>query len=68
MTLSAALSFLGEVRRDEALRAAVEALGDEADLDSLIDLAGSAGFGFDADELQRAHALDWQMRWARYAR
>lgn len=66
MTLQAALAFLGEARRDEALRSALEALGDEVSFEALVGLGASSGFHFTPEELQRAHALDWQMRWARY--
>ena len=66
MSLQAALAFLGQVRRDEAPRAQVEALAGEATLDALVGIGATANLYFTAEELQRAHALDWRMRWARY--
>ena len=66
MTLQPAIAFLSAARRDEALRAEVDALGDDVTAESLVALAGRAGFEFSAEDLQRAHALDWRMRWARY--
>ena len=68
MSLQAALTFLGEARRVEALRAAVEALGAGATHEALAGIGASAGFDFTPEELERAHALDWGLRWARYNR
>jgi predicted ribosomally synthesized peptide with nif11-like leader len=67
MSLEAALAFVGSVRRDETLRARVEALDDAVTEEDLVHVGGAAGYDFTAEELQRAHALDWRMRWARYA-
>jgi predicted ribosomally synthesized peptide with nif11-like leader len=63
VSLQAALAFLGAVRRDEDLR---ERLGGEVSYAALTEIAAGAGFEFTEEELQRAHALDWRMRWARY--
>ena len=67
MSLQAAVAFVGSVRRDEALRARVEELDDVVTEEHLVSVGRDAGYDFTAEELQRAHALDWCMRWARYA-
>jgi hypothetical protein len=66
MPIQDALAFLREARRDENL---IRALDVDADLDwtDLAQIGTSAGFDFTLEELQRAHVLDWHMRWARYA-
>jgi predicted ribosomally synthesized peptide with nif11-like leader len=61
-----ALAFLRQARHDEGLVREVEAMDDEVTWESLAEIAGRAGFRFTPEELQRAHALDWKMRWARY--
>jgi predicted ribosomally synthesized peptide with nif11-like leader len=66
MTVQAALTFLGQARRDEALRAEVDALGADATLDALVAIARHAGYDFTPEQLHHAHRLDWRMRWARY--
>ena len=68
MSLQAALAFLGRARRDETLRAQLERLGGDATYAALAEIGAADGFDFTPDELERAHALDWQMRWARYSR
>ena len=67
MSLQAALAFVGSVRRDETLRARVEELDVGATEEDIVRAGCDAGYDFTAEELQRAHALDWRMRWARYA-
>jgi hypothetical protein len=67
MALQDALTFLREARRDEALRQHVEELDEHAPLTALSEIAGRAGLHFTSEELRRAHALDWNMRWQRYA-
>jgi hypothetical protein len=67
MAVAEALRFLSQARRDDALGREIEALDDDVSLESLTRVAGHAGFDFTPDELQRAHVLDWRMRWARYA-
>ena len=66
MTLQAALAFLGQARRDESLRARVAAIGTEATYAALVEIGAAAGYEFTEAELERAQALDWRMRWARY--
>jgi predicted ribosomally synthesized peptide with nif11-like leader len=66
VTLQAALAFLGQARRDDSLRSQVESLGDEATYAALVGIGAATGFDFTEAELERAHALDWRMRWARY--
>jgi predicted ribosomally synthesized peptide with nif11-like leader len=67
MAIQDALTFLREVRHDEDLASAIEELDGDGTLDDLARVAERAGFSFTADELQRAHALDWKMRWARFS-
>ena len=66
MSVEDALAFLRNARRDEALGRTLEALDGDATWESLVQAATRAGYRCTADELQRAHALDWGMRWARY--
>jgi nitrogen fixation uncharacterized protein len=66
MSLQAAISFLRQARIDEDLRDDLDALQGDVSFPALVAVAGRAGFHFSADELRRAHAYDWQMRWARY--
>jgi predicted ribosomally synthesized peptide with nif11-like leader len=61
-----ALVFLRAARHDEALGQTLEALDGNATWESLVQAAAGAGYRCTAEELQRAHALDWGMRWARY--
>lgn len=66
MSIEHALAFLREARRDEALGRTLDALDGDATWESLVQGAARAGYRCTVDELQRAHALDWGMRWARY--
>jgi hypothetical protein len=61
-----ALAFLSHARHDERLVAEIGALGDGVRWEDLAALATRAGWRVSAAELERAHALDWGMRWARY--
>lgn len=64
MSIQAALSFIQSVReQDTALRRRVQALGREADLESLVQIGAEAGFDFTAEELQAAYKHHWAMRW-----
>lgn len=65
MSVQAALAFLHDVRRDDALRARVRATPDLT-AETLVALGRSAGREFTGEEMHQAHALDWRMRWARY--
>lgn len=62
MSLQAALNFIQYVRTDAAAREAIRALNHDGSLALLVDQGASAGFVFSAQELVRAHALDWKMR------
>jgi predicted ribosomally synthesized peptide with nif11-like leader len=62
-----ALAFIGQARRDEALGRDIDARDEDDSLEALVGVAERAGFHFTVEELQRAHALDWDMRRARYA-
>ena len=61
-----ALAFLREARHDERLLMELGALGAAVDWEDLCAVAARAGWHVTAAELERAHALDWGMRWARY--
>ena len=65
MSVQSALAFIARVRRDDALRHAVAALGDEGSLARVVEIAAGAGFELTAEELRAAHAHDWSMRWMR---
>ena len=67
MAIQDALTFLSQARRDDDLVEAIAALGEDATLDSLAEVAGRAGHHFTPEELGRAHALDWRLRWASYS-
>lgn len=67
MSLQAALLFVRALRDDPALRRRVEALGPRASLDDIATVAREHGSDFTPDELRRAHAHDWTMRWAAQA-
>jgi hypothetical protein len=64
--VQAALQFLGAARREGALRSELERLADELTLDDLVALAHQRGYGFTADDLTRAHLIDWRLRQAHY--
>jgi predicted ribosomally synthesized peptide with nif11-like leader len=66
MTIKEGLAFLSQARRDESLVSKIEELDGEVSLEGLTRVANEAGYDFTPEELQRAHALDWRMRWARY--
>jgi hypothetical protein len=68
VTIADALAFLRAARHDEQIECALEALGGKATWESLVETAARAGFSCTPEELQRAYALDWGMRWARYNR
>ena len=62
-----ALRFLRCVREDPALAARVGELDPADGLEPVIAIAAGAGFTLSADDLRRAHQLDWQLRRARYS-
>jgi hypothetical protein len=64
--IQAALQFIREARRDRAIQRAMAALDDELSLERIVEVAEAAGFRFTVEALQRAHAHDWAMRWARH--
>jgi hypothetical protein len=66
VSIADGLAFLREARRDEALGREIEALREDVTWESLVETAARAGFGCTTEELERAHALDWSLRWARY--
>ena len=66
MSIQNALAFLHQARRDEAIQRALDVPND-LDWPDLVQIGAQAGLDFSVEELQRAHALDWRMRWARYA-
>ena len=66
--LQLALRFIEAVRSDHGMRTKLEKLGPDVTEDDLIGLARECGFDIGVDEFRRAHAVDWHMRQARYAR
>jgi predicted ribosomally synthesized peptide with nif11-like leader len=64
--LQGALAFIHAARTDEDLQRELEALSNHVSPDDIVSIAARAGYRFTADELQRAHALDWRMRWSRF--
>lgn len=67
MSIQAALNFIQYLRSNDAARAAMLALRDDASLAALVEQGASAGFHFTVQELARAHGLDWTMRAQVYA-
>jgi predicted ribosomally synthesized peptide with nif11-like leader len=67
MSIQTALRFVQKVREDEGLRSRFQVLGQEADLESLVQIGAEAGFEFTAHELQAAFKHDWAMRWVHYS-
>jgi hypothetical protein len=66
VSVAEGLAFLREARKDEALGREIEALREDVTWESLVETAARAGFACTIAELERAHALDWSLRWARY--
>ena len=66
MTLQAALDFLASARADEQIQHALAEAEDDPSTDVLLRIAREAGFNFTAEELDRAHTLDWRMRRVRF--
>jgi predicted ribosomally synthesized peptide with nif11-like leader len=66
VSVQAALQFIRRVRQDGQLADRVRALGPEATLDQLVSIGTEAGYDVTADDLRRAHAHDWSLRWIRY--
>ena len=63
MSVQAALAFMQQVRRDDGMAAEVAAQSSEALATTLPALGARHGYHFTAEELQRAFAHDWGMRW-----
>ena len=67
MSIQAALNFIQYIRTNDAAREAILALRYDATLATLVEQGASAGFHFTAQDLARAHGLDWKMRAQVYA-
>ena len=67
MGVQAALDFLRVARAEEQIQRALVEAEDDPSAEALVRIAHDAGFDFTTEELDRAHALDWRMRRARYA-
>lgn len=63
MSVTAAHAFIRHAAEDAGLRAAIQALGQDAALDDLVTLGLNAGFDFDANALRTAWRQDWLLRW-----
>ena len=64
--LQSALDFIHAAREDEHLQRELVALGDDVTPDEMVAVAARARYFFTAEELDRAHAYDWRIRWARF--
>jgi predicted ribosomally synthesized peptide with nif11-like leader len=64
--IQAALQFLQAARRDDAMRLELRGLCRDVTTEDLVRLAQANGFSFTADDLQRAHTIDWRLRGAYY--
>ena len=62
MSIQAALNFIQHIRTNDAAREAILALRYDATLAALVEQGARAGFHFTAQDLERAHGLDWKMR------
>ncbi|MGI8801079.1 MAG: hypothetical protein ACR2KV_02750 [Solirubrobacteraceae bacterium] len=65
--LAEALGFLRRLREDPALAARAEELDPDDGLGPVLALAAAAGFAVSAEDLRRAHRVDWHLRRARYS-
>ena len=63
-----AMRFVRAAREDEALAARLRSLDAEEGLAPVVALAAEAGFNVTAEDLRAAHAHDWGLRRALYAR
>ena len=64
MSTKAAFQFIQSIRsQDTALK---ERVGQDADLDHLVQIGAEAGFEFTAEELREAYKHHWAMRWHLY--
>jgi predicted ribosomally synthesized peptide with nif11-like leader len=68
VTRDDAMRFIRVLREDDALGEKVRALDPAAGLDPVVALAREAGFDLTAEDLRAAHAHDWGLRRALYAR
>jgi hypothetical protein len=62
-----ALGFLRRLREDASLAQELRELTPAGGLEPVLELAAAAGYEFSAEELRRAHRVDWQLRRAAYA-
>lgn len=62
MSIQSALNYIQFVRTNAAAREAILALGHDATLAAVVEQGAGAGFDFSAQDLARAHGLDWKMR------
>jgi Nif11 domain len=63
-----ALRFLAAARSNVALRRELETFEPDVTIGDLAAVGQAHGLRFTADELLRAHAIDWRIRQARYLR
>jgi predicted ribosomally synthesized peptide with nif11-like leader len=68
VTRDDAMRFIRALREDAALGEKAGALDPAAGLEPVVALAREAGFDLTADDLRAAHAHDWGLRRALYAR
>jgi predicted ribosomally synthesized peptide with nif11-like leader len=61
-----ALAFITATRQDAELHAALTRAAAGRDLEAIVALAQEHGFDLSDEDLRRAFAVDWGLRWARY--
>jgi predicted ribosomally synthesized peptide with nif11-like leader len=62
VSIQSALKFIQHIRGDQALRDSLAALGPDAGLEPLTQLAREAGFELTEADLRQAFKHDWAMR------
>jgi predicted ribosomally synthesized peptide with nif11-like leader len=66
MSVQTAMQFIRKVREDESLRDQLKALGQAAELESVVQIGAAAGFDFTIEDIRTAFKHDWAMRWVYY--
>jgi predicted ribosomally synthesized peptide with nif11-like leader len=65
MSVQQALNFIQNVRAEPPAPDELQRQMIDGSLEGLVSLAKSRGFDCTAEELRRAHRMDWSMRWQR---
>ncbi len=67
MSLQQAAAFIQRICRETDLQQKISAMPACADLQRIVLLGAESGHDFTKEEFHKAFALDWAMRWRRYA-